>query len=85
LKTSNPTPSKQVAWNFKKANWPEFSKEADNLVGDKNDNDSPYMLVTKLCDAMRISAKSAILRGKMHENKSFWTKELTNQIRTGLL
>jgi hypothetical protein len=45
-------------WNFKKANWPEFSKEVDDLVGDKDDNDLPYMLVTKLCDA--ISAKSAI-------------------------
>ena len=40
-------------WNFKKANWPEFSKEVDDLVRDKDDNDSPYMLVTKLCSVMQ--------------------------------
>ena len=39
-------------WKFMKASWPEFTKKVDDLVGDIDD-DSPYMLVTKLCDAMR--------------------------------
>jgi len=42
LQTSNPTPSKRVMWNFKKAIWPEFSKKVDDLVGD-GDDDSPYI------------------------------------------
>jgi len=65
-------------WNFKKTNWPEFSKKVDDLVGD-GDDDSPYLLVTKLCDPMRKSANIAIPRRKMHKYKPFCTKELTNQ------
>jgi len=53
LKTSNPTPSKQVMWNFKKANWSEFSMKVDNQLGDTYDNDSPYILSIKLCDAIK--------------------------------
>jgi len=56
----------------------EFNKKVDDPVGD-GDDDSPYMLVTKLCDPMRKSAKIAIPGGKMHKYKPFWTKELTNQ------
>jgi hypothetical protein len=37
------------------------------------------MLVTKLCDPVRKSAKIAIPRGKMHKYKPLWTKELRNQ------
>jgi hypothetical protein len=65
-------------WNFKKANWPEFSKKVDDPVED-GDDDLPYMLVTKLCNPMRKSAKIAIPKGKMHKYEPFWTKELTNQ------
>jgi hypothetical protein len=56
-------------WKFKKANWPEFSKKVDDLVGD-GDYISPYMLITKLCDPMRKSVKIAIPRGKMHKYKN---------------
>jgi hypothetical protein len=69
-------------WNFKKANWPEFSTKLDDQLGDTDDNDSPYILSTKLCDAMRKNAKSAIPKRKMHKYKPFWTKELTNQRNT---
>jgi len=40
-------------WKFTKASWPKFTKKVDDLVGDIDDDDSPYTLVTKLCDAMR--------------------------------
>ena len=50
-----------------------------DLIRDTDDNNSPYTLVTKLCDAMRKSAKSSIPRGKMHKFKSFWNKEWTNK------
>jgi hypothetical protein len=67
-------------WNFKKANWLEFSSRIDDQLGDKDDNNSLYILSTKLCDAMKKkNAKSAIPKGKMHKYKPFWTKELTNQ------
>jgi hypothetical protein len=39
LKTSNPTPSKQIMWNFKKANWPEFSMKIDDQLGDTDDTE----------------------------------------------
>jgi len=51
----------------------EFNKKVDDPVGD-GDDDSPYMLVTKLCDPMRKSAKLAIPRGKMHKYKPFGPK-----------
>ena len=79
LKTPYPTPSKQVMWNFRKANWSDFSKQVDDLRGDTIVNDSPYTLVTELCVTMKKSAKSAIPRGKMHKNKPSCTNELTNQ------
>jgi hypothetical protein len=69
-------------WNFKKANWPEFSTKVDDQLGDTDDNYSPYILIIKLCDAMRKNAKSAISKGKMHKYKPFWIKELTNQRNT---
>lgn len=66
-------------WNFKQANWPKFSTKVDDQLPDTDDNDSPYILSIKRCDAMRKNTKSAIPKGKMHKYKPFWTKEFTNQ------
>jgi hypothetical protein len=64
LKTSNPTPSKQIIWNFKKANWPEFSMKIDDKLGDTDDNNSPYILSIKLCDAIKKMQKVLYQKGK---------------------
>jgi len=69
-------------WNFKQTNWPEFSTKVDNQLPDTDDNDSPYMLSIKLCDATRKNAKRFIPKGKIHKYKTVWTKELTNQRNT---
>ena len=74
LKTAKPICSKQVMGNCKKANCPEFSKKVDDLVRDIDDSYSPYMIVTKLCDAIKKSAKSAIPRGKCTSISPFGPK-----------
>ncbi|GIY78090.1 uncharacterized protein CEXT_566191 [Caerostris extrusa] len=70
----------KVSWNFKKANWPLFTKLLEQgHCSDKLDFIlNPNIIYRTIKDTIISCAKSSIPGGRQKKYKSFWTDELTS-------
>ena len=71
---------KKTAWNYKKANWSQYSKKTDERYTKLKTTDTTEKFYHGILAATLNSAKDCIPRGRRHKYKQQWSPDLAEAV-----